>query len=79
MPRDRYFKLRYNLHFVSNLVDHDPDDKLWKIRPLIEAVREKCVTLLHSVHLSIDEQMIPVAGSCGFSQFVPSKPNPLGL
>jgi hypothetical protein len=42
-------------------------------------VREKCVTLPHSVHSSINEQMFPFAGRCGFRQFVPSKPNPLGV
>jgi hypothetical protein len=42
MPRDKCFKLRNNLHFVNNLGAHDADDKLWKIRPLIDVVRKKC-------------------------------------
>jgi hypothetical protein len=41
MPTDRYFKLRNNLHLVNKLGDHDPDDKLWKIRPLIDAVKKE--------------------------------------
>lgn len=80
MPRNRYFQLQNHLHFADNSVDHTNDsDKLWKIRLIIDAFREKCVSLPRSNHLSIDEQMIPFAGRCAFRQYLPSKPNPLGL
>lgn len=79
MPRDRYFELRNNLHFVNNLDANSGADKLWKVRPLVDSVNRKCLTLPRSSHLSIDEQMIPFAGKCAFRTYVPSKPNPLGL
>jgi hypothetical protein len=78
MPGGRYSKLRYNLYFVNHLCDDDLDDELWKIKSLIDAMRKKCVTLPHIAHLSVDEQMIPFAGWCGFRHFGPSNPNPLG-
>lgn len=79
MTRNRYYEIRNHLHFVNNLSDKDPNNKLWKVQPLLSAIRKKCLTLPRSAHLSIDEQMIPFAGRCQFSTYVPSKPNPLGL
>ncbi|XP_049764452.1 piggyBac transposable element-derived protein 3-like [Schistocerca cancellata] len=79
ITRDRYYKLRNNLHFVNNLEDHDVNDKLWKVRPLIDAFRNKCISLPRSQHLPVDEQMIPFTGKCKMRTYVPSKLNPLGL
>ncbi|CAK1595020.1 unnamed protein product [Parnassius mnemosyne] len=78
MPRDRFFELRNYLHFVD-LNCPDTNDKLWKIRPIINPILKKCHSLPRSKHMSIDEQMIPFAGRCEYRQYVPSKPNPLGL
>lgn len=78
MPRNRYYEIRNNIHFVNNLADQT-SNKLWKVQPLITAVRNKCLTLPRSSHLAIDEQMIPFAGKCDMRTFMPSKPNPLGL
>ncbi|KAI5725365.1 hypothetical protein M8J77_014540 [Diaphorina citri] len=78
MPRNRYYEIRNNIHFVNNLADQT-SNKLWKVQPLITAVRNKCLTLPRSSHLAIDEQMIPFAGKCDVRTFMPSKPNPLGL
>ncbi|XP_049782393.1 piggyBac transposable element-derived protein 3-like [Schistocerca cancellata] len=63
ITRDRYYKLRNNLHFVNNLED----------------LTNKCISLPRSQHLSLDEQMIPFTGRCKMQTYVPSKPNPLGL
>lgn len=78
MTRDRFFELRNFIHFAN--ADHPNSfDKLWKIRPVIEPILKKCHTLPRSKHMSIDEQMIPFSGRCEYRQYVPSKPNPLGL
>lgn len=79
MTRNRYYEIRNNIHFVNNLADHSTTNKLWKVQPLVTAIRNKCLTLPKSCHLATDEQMIPFAGRCDFRTYMPSKPNPLGL
>ncbi|XP_068081807.1 piggyBac transposable element-derived protein 3-like [Anabrus simplex] len=77
MSRDRFFELRNFMHFVDNQGEHE--GPLWKVKPFLDCVKQKCLSLPRSKHVSLDEQMVPFSGKCGFRQFVPSKPNPLGL
>ncbi|XP_049813953.1 piggyBac transposable element-derived protein 3-like [Schistocerca nitens] len=77
MTRDRFYELRNYMHFVDNTSEHN--EKLWKVKPFLDCVQKKCLTLPRSHHLSVDEQMVPFSGKCGFVTYVPSKPNPLGL
>ncbi|XP_049769293.1 piggyBac transposable element-derived protein 3-like isoform X2 [Schistocerca cancellata] len=77
MTRDRFYELRNYMHFVDNTSEHN--EKLWKVKPFLDCVQKKCLTLPRSHHLSIDEQMVPFSGKCGFVTYVPLKPNPLGL
>ncbi|XP_054720937.1 piggyBac transposable element-derived protein 3-like [Uloborus diversus] len=79
MKRDRFFEVRSNLHFVDDNDSIDKKDKLWKVRPMLDTVQKAFLELPKSNHLSIDEQMIPFSGKCVARQYVPSKPNPLGL
>ncbi|GBL81298.1 hypothetical protein AVEN_143616-1 [Araneus ventricosus] len=79
MTRDRFFTLRQNLHFVDNLSPHNDNDKLWKVQPFLKAIKEKCLSLPRPKQISLDEQMIPFTGRCSFRQYVPNKPNPVGL
>lgn len=82
MPRNRYFLLRTALKVVF-----DPDvtqeqrnqDKLWKVRPLIERVLQGCHKQIRHQHICIDEMIIPFSGNCGIRQYCPNKPNPVGL
>ena len=82
MARDRFFKIRNNL----KVVDDDAvsavvkeSDRLWKVRPLLEKVKQTCLTRMRDGEVSIDEQMIPFSGSTSLKQYVPNKPNPVGL
>lgn len=83
MSRDRFFALRVNLHCVDNLGVSQADQKanrLWKVQPVISAVRERCLELERGFgSYSIDEQMIPFLGSCPVRQVVKNKPRPVGL
>ena len=45
MPRNCFSQLRQFLDFVDNNFDHDSDDKLFKIKPVMEAVRNECIKI----------------------------------
>ena len=50
-------------------------NKFWKVYPLIEAVRQQCLSLVREEYLSIDEHMIPFTGRDPAKQFVNGKPS----
>ena len=60
MSRDHFCEIKRFLHVVDNLLNSSTNtDKLWKIRPMIELLQEKCVSM-YSPHqqLSVYESMI---------------------
>ncbi|XP_064097533.1 piggyBac transposable element-derived protein 4-like [Macrobrachium nipponense] len=82
MTRDRYFKIRSNLKVVDDnmiTVASRKCDRLWKIRPILDSVRSRCLELPRPGKVSVDESMIPFRGKCSLRQHVPGKPNPDGL
>lgn len=81
MSRDRFLMLRNLFHLVdtANPEGHRTN-RLWKIQPIIDAVKNVCMRLPHDFQTySIDEQIIPFTGRCPFRQFVKNKPRPVGL
>jgi hypothetical protein len=82
LSQDRFFTIRRNLKFLV-YDDVEPEtkttDRLWKVRPLLEALRQQYLTLKRELFLSIYEQMIPFAGGWNLKQYVPNKSNTLGL
>ncbi|GFX96327.1 piggyBac transposable element-derived protein 3 [Trichonephila clavipes] len=81
MNRNRFYELRNTLHFVdkNNMTESQKRDKLFLVRPILEVFRNACLTLPRTECLSIDEQMMPFSGRCPMRQYLPSKPNPVGL
>ncbi|GBM59546.1 hypothetical protein AVEN_63061-1 [Araneus ventricosus] len=79
MIRNRFSTFRQNLYFVDNLAPHNDSDKLWKVQPFLQAIKEKCLSLPRLKQISFDEQMIPFTGRCSLRQYVPNKPNPVEL
>nr|AHN53433.1 DDE domain transposase [Nuttalliella namaqua] len=79
MTRNRFYELRSYLHFVDYNDRKNTDDKLFLIKPIVEQFKQACLDLPRGTTLAVDEQMIPFSGRCGFRQYVPSKPNPVGL
>ena len=57
MPKNRFQEL-LNMHFVNNL-EIEKDDKLAKVRPIINAVREECIKVEPEEYDSVDDQIIP--------------------
>lgn len=82
MSRDRYIHLRNSIKIVFDL-DITPEmrqnDKLWKVRPLINRVLQGCYAQEREQNISIDEMIIPFTGSCAIRQYCPGKPHPTGL
>lgn len=63
--RDRFFKLRSFLKVVNDDLitpEHRKEDKLWKVRNILNEVRARCLELPRPNKVSIDENMIPFRG-----------------
>jgi len=59
--------------------DTRKQDKLWKVRPFLDQIRQGCLQQIRAKNVSIDEQMVLFSGACHVRQYVPNKPNPVGL
>ena len=80
MTVNRFFKIRKNIHCVAaREPDENNKDKFWNIKPVVESVRNTCLSLPREEYSSVDEQMIPFTGRMPAKQVVKSKPNPVGL
>ncbi|KAL2096969.1 hypothetical protein ACEWY4_006176 [Coilia grayii] len=78
----RFFKLRGAIKVVID--DDVPEDlrmldKFWKVRPFLDRILQGCKSLNRPDCASIDEQMIPFTGACPYRQYLPMKPNPVGI
>lgn len=79
--RNRFQELLGYLHLASSA---DPDapsqDKLFKVRWLLELVRQACISSYSpSSNLAVDEAMIGFKGRIGFKQYMPAKPTKWGI
>ncbi|KAJ8938648.1 hypothetical protein NQ314_011387 [Rhamnusium bicolor] len=80
MSRDRFFQLRTNLHCVNNLeIPQNCNDKLYKVRPLYDAIRDRCLQLDLEENLCINEQIVPFRGQLSIKQYIKNKPTPWGV
>ena len=75
---DRFESLKRLLHFNDNTKDKKRDDetrdRLFKIRPLFEILRQNSLSQKPEEHNSIDEQMIPFKGRSFLRRYMPQKP-----
>lgn len=77
-----FFKLRQHLKV---LIDFDISEefrkveRFGKIRPFMNQMLNVCLPQTPLEFVSIDGQMIPFTGAFPFRQYVPSKPNPVGI
>lgn len=82
ISRDRMYKLRNHLHFVNNndVADNvKGGNRLWKVQPILDQFRSACTKIPHPREMCIDELIIPFSGNTILRQYVPGKPNPVGL
>ena len=83
MSGDRFESLKRFLHFNDNTKDKKRDDetrdRLFKIRPLLEMLRQDCLSQKPEEHNSIDEQMIPFKDRSFLRSYMPEKPKKWGF
>ena len=82
MSRTRFEQIKRFIHFNDNSSmpeSGDPNfDKLFKVRPLLDHLRQKFNAVQMDQMLCIDEQMIPFKGHSSLKQYIPSKPHKYG-
>ncbi|RVE41092.1 hypothetical protein evm_014257 [Chilo suppressalis] len=72
-------KIRRYLHFVDNTYAND--DRYFKVRPILEKIRNNCLQLVEEGRYSIEEMMVPYKGTRAGSrrQYLPKKPKKWGF
>lgn len=83
MSKNRFKQLRRYFHAADNskiLPKGDPGfDSLFKLRPFLDALQEKCLTVAPEEAQSVDEQMAPFKGRSSLRQYIKNKPHKWGF
>lgn len=83
MSINEFEKIREFLHFNDNTQQKKPDeegfDKLHKIRPVVDTLRDRFRSVPKEENLSIDEQMCPTKARHHLRQYMPDKPKKHGF
>lgn len=79
MTLKRFQLIRRYLHFVDAL--GDDGDRYYKIRPLLERVRQNCINIEEENRFSVDEMMVPYKGTRAGTrkQYIKNKPRKWGF
>lgn len=71
MSYKRFGQLRQNLHFVDKTEKPlNNSDKFYLVRPLINAVRNRCLQMPVEEIVSVDEQIVPFKGRLSIKQYI---------
>ena len=83
MSINRFEKIKQFFHCNDNEKILPPTadnfDKLYKVRPVIDSLLEKCKQIPQEEHHSVDEQIIPTKSRTSLRQYLPNKPNKWGI
>ena len=75
MAKNCHELLRCYLHFVDQDTEHDANDKLFKVTPILEAVRKECAKVEPEEFHAADEQIMPSKTKYSkVRQYNPNKP-----
>ena len=80
MPIKRFEKIKRYLHFTDNDIVEKKTDKLGKIKPILNLVRNECIKVEPEEFHAIDKKIIP--SKTKFSkirQYNPKKPRKWGF
>lgn len=79
MTVNRFEEIKRFIHFNDNTTNtSDSYDKLFKVRPLLEQIRNILVTVPKEEYLAVDEQIIPTKSKTSLKQYNPKKPHKWG-
>lgn len=63
MSYNRFVAILRCWHFVDNFAERDPNDRLYKVQPLIDIVMDNCRKLVTPKEcVVVDESMVPFQG-----------------
>lgn len=83
MPRNRFDRLRGFLHVNDNskmTSRNEPNyDKLFKVRPFIDALKQNFAKIEPEEYSAVDEMIIPFKGHSSLKQYVKNKPRKWGI
>jgi hypothetical protein len=80
MSRDRFELLLKFYHFSNNRDKHLDQDRLFKLRPLLDLLRSRFKSIyIPGSTISIDETMVPWKGRLLFKQYIPGKAHKYGV
>lgn len=83
MGLKRYKKLRQFLHANDNFLkdtNENKGNKLYKVQPILDALRKNCQKIEQEEFMSIDEQIVPAKTKfSGIRQYNPKKPHKWGF
>ncbi|KAK2713061.1 hypothetical protein QYM36_011674 [Artemia franciscana] len=79
MSHDRFLTIRQFFHINDDSLavpsDQTSHDKLYKIRPTYDKLRENLRSIPPEERQSVDEQIIPFKGRLSFKQYLKDKPH----
>ena len=80
MSREKFELLLRFWHFANNDEKHPSQDRLFKLRPLLNLLKARFSSayILGSV-ITIDETMVPWRGRLSFKQYIPGKAHKYGV
>lgn len=79
MSLQRFETIKKYLHCNDNQsCPADCEDKLYKIRPIVDMIHSKVSSIIPAEKLSIDEQIVPFKGNIGIRTYNPKKPKKWG-
>ena len=79
IPTKRFEQIKRLLHLNNNMqMPKDCPDKLFKVRPLISAIKECLQIIAPTEILCINKQMVPYKGRSKLKQYISQKPKKWG-
>ena len=78
---NRFEKLTASVHLCDNLraTEEQKQDKLWKVRPWLQALRGRFLSIPAEENHAVDEIMVSFKGKSSIKQYIRGKPNPWGF